>query len=245
MNKAYFKDFIEQLGKFLIKSKNMYSQDMSKKLKEKGNNFKICCSNGDIDVLIEFLRKWFKMNRERVITWIDDLITQAGMSDKYFKERNELYIENQLIKEENEELKGKIDKVLNLIEKDYYSLNTTDIDTIVVSGNKLIQIRNILKESDIKWVGKIEQTYHEKKDVNKMLRKIYICDLCKKVLDDEMPIRFIKQEYAIGKYKQYYPIDKFDLCIDCYAIVEKLIASIKKDKWFVYCANCFFLTKIV
>lgn len=58
MNKGDCKDFIEQLGKFLIKNKNMYSQDMSKKLKEKYNRYKIACSNEKIDVLIEFtLRK--------------------------------------------------------------------------------------------------------------------------------------------------------------------------------------------
>lgn len=58
MNKGDCKDFIEQLGKFLIKNKNMYSQDMSKKLKEKYNGYKIACGNEKVDVLIEFtLRK--------------------------------------------------------------------------------------------------------------------------------------------------------------------------------------------
>ena len=57
MNKGECKDFIEQLGKFLIKNKNMYSQDMSKKLKGKWEKFFISCSNQKIDVLIEFKLK--------------------------------------------------------------------------------------------------------------------------------------------------------------------------------------------
>ena len=50
------------------------------------------------------------MNKERVIAWLDDLISQASQSDKYFKERNELYIENQ-------KLKDRIDKATDYIEK--------------------------------------------------------------------------------------------------------------------------------
>ena len=55
---------------------------------------------------------------------------------------------NKILKE-YEELHNKIDKVVKLIEYNYYSKNTTDIDSIVISNNKLIQIRKILKESDI------------------------------------------------------------------------------------------------
>ena len=39
-----------------------------------------------------------------------------------------------------------IDKALNFIEDTYYSKNTTDIDSIVSSSNKLIEVRKILKE---------------------------------------------------------------------------------------------------
>ncbi len=48
-------------------------------------------------------------------------------------------------RDENIELSNKIDKVVKLIEDDYYSKNTTDIDSIGVSSNKLIQVRKILK----------------------------------------------------------------------------------------------------
>ena len=58
MKKSECKDLIERLGKFLIKNKNMYSQDMSEKLKEKYSGYVIACSNEKIDVKIEFvLRK--------------------------------------------------------------------------------------------------------------------------------------------------------------------------------------------
>lgn len=42
-----------------------------------------------------------------------------------------------------------INKVIKLIEDTYYSKNTTDINSIVVSADKLIQIRWILKDSDV------------------------------------------------------------------------------------------------
>ena len=39
-----------------------------------------------------------------------------------------------------------IDKAIEYIEKDYYSKNTFDIDNIGMTTNKLLQVRNILKE---------------------------------------------------------------------------------------------------
>ena len=45
----------------------------------------------------------------------------------------------------NIELLTKIDKAIEYIENSYYSKNTTDIDSIVISNNKLLQVRNMLK----------------------------------------------------------------------------------------------------
>lgn len=50
----------------------------------------------------------------------------------------------------NIELLTKIDKVIKLIDDNYYSKNTTDIDAIGVSNNKMLQIRQTLKDSDVK-----------------------------------------------------------------------------------------------
>ena len=63
-----------------------------------------------------------------------------------------------------------------------------------------------------------------------MLKKIYICEICKKVVDDDFPIRFIQQEYGAGRYKQYYPVDRFDLCKDCYSKIKEFVNSLKKEK---------------
>ena len=54
------------------------------------------------------------------------------------------YIDN--LEQENARLKDKIDKAIEYIEKDYYSKNTFDIDNIGMTTNKLLQVRNILKE---------------------------------------------------------------------------------------------------
>lgn len=53
--------------------------------------------------------------------------------------------ENQQLKEELKQKEDIIDKVIKWIENDYYSMNTTDIDTIVVTNNKLLLIRKFLK----------------------------------------------------------------------------------------------------
>ncbi len=72
------------------------------------------------------------------------------------EENQELKAELQLyqgaLKRENEaihrvnELEEVIDKAIKLIEDTYYSKNTTDIDSIVLSSDKLIKVRKILKE---------------------------------------------------------------------------------------------------
>ena len=59
----------------------------------------------------------------------------------HFKQNEE--IEN--LQQENQKYKEIIDKAIKLIEDSYYSKNTTDIDNIVVLGNKLLQVRKILK----------------------------------------------------------------------------------------------------
>ena len=72
------------------------------------------------------------------------------------EENQELKAELQLyqgaLKRENEaihranELEKVIDEAIKLIEDTYYSKNTTDIDSIVLSNDKLIKVRRILKE---------------------------------------------------------------------------------------------------
>ena len=61
----------------------------------------------------------------------------------------ELFKENQKYKElfkENQKYKEVINRAVKFIEDDYYSLNTTDINSITLTSNKLLQVRNILKE---------------------------------------------------------------------------------------------------
>lgn len=53
------------------------------------------------------------------------------------------------LQQKNEQLKEVIDKAIKLIEDSYYSKNTTDIDNIIVSDDKLLQVRKILKRGGI------------------------------------------------------------------------------------------------
>ena len=59
---------------------------------------------------------------------------------------DELFNEMINWKEESKKQKEVINKVIEYIEKDYYSKNTFDIDNIGMTTNKLLQVRNILKE---------------------------------------------------------------------------------------------------
>lgn len=50
------------------------------------------------------------MNKQKILSYIEDLEDKAKQSDKYFIERNELYAENQQLKAELELYKGSLKK---------------------------------------------------------------------------------------------------------------------------------------
>ena len=85
----------------------------------------------------------FKQNEE---------IEQLQKENKELKEHIEKYEHyckttgiEELMKE-NKKYKEVIEKAIEYIEDTYYSKNTTDIDSIVLSNNELLKIRKILKE---------------------------------------------------------------------------------------------------
>lgn len=57
MKKSHCTDLIEELAKFLLKNKSMYSQNMSKAIKEPYDYYKIGCGNDDFDITICFCKK--------------------------------------------------------------------------------------------------------------------------------------------------------------------------------------------
>ena len=59
---------------------------------------------------------------------------------------NELFEDYECFKNDCKKYKEVIDKAIECIEDTYYSKNTTDIDSIVLSNNELLKIRKILKE---------------------------------------------------------------------------------------------------
>ena len=69
-------------------------------------------------------------------------------SDRYLIPKDifdELFDEMVNWREESEKQKELFDKAIKFIEDTYYSKNTTDIDSIVFSSDKLIKLREILK----------------------------------------------------------------------------------------------------
>ena len=57
MKKPHCADLIEELAKFLLKNKSMYSQNMSKAIKEPYDYYKIGCGNEDFDITICICKK--------------------------------------------------------------------------------------------------------------------------------------------------------------------------------------------
>ena len=67
---------------------------------------------------------------------------QLGLVEDVIDYEDKIYNLEQQIKKQKEV----IDNAIKCIEKDYYSKNTFDIDNIGMTTNKLLQVRNILKE---------------------------------------------------------------------------------------------------
>jgi hypothetical protein len=59
--------------------------------------------------------------------------------------------------------------------------------------------------------------------------KIYKCCICHSIIVIGKPHRLVQQEYGAGNYKQYAPVDKFDLCDKHFQIFMKWIKKNQKD----------------
>ena len=69
-------------------------------------------------------------------------------SDHYLIPKDEFKeLFNEMInwKEESQRQKEVIGKAIEYIEKEYYSKNTVDIESMGITTNKLLQVRNLLK----------------------------------------------------------------------------------------------------
>ena len=93
----------------------------------------------------ELIKEFDKQQLEILLNDLQDIDKFTGFKDGAFKYELGKYQANLLvgcIKKQKEV----IDKAIECIEDTYYSKNTTDIDSIVLSNNELLKIRKILKE---------------------------------------------------------------------------------------------------
>ena len=82
-----------------------------------------------------------KDETNKIVNWIE-----MGYTRLNYKEELSLVDYIKQLQQENQKYKEVIDKAIEYIEDTYYSKNTTDIDSIVLSNNELLKIRKILKE---------------------------------------------------------------------------------------------------
>ena len=92
----------------------------------------------------ELIKEFDKQQLEILLNDLQDIDKFTGFKDGAFKYELGKYQANLLVSCIKKQ-KEVIDKAIKLIEYSYYSKNTTDIDSIVVSGDKLLQVRKILK----------------------------------------------------------------------------------------------------
>ena len=59
---------------------------------------------------------------------------------------------------------------------------------------------------------------------------IYHCCICNKEIIDYRPVRFVKQLFGYGQYKQYYSIRNYDFCKECYEVLDDLFFKWKRTK---------------
>ena len=81
---------------------------------------------------------------ERVLKYINSSDDFVVNGKRYCE--NDFYNDVEDLAKENKKYKEVIDKAIKLIEDTYYSKNTTNIDSIILSSDKLLRIREILKE---------------------------------------------------------------------------------------------------
>ena len=93
----------------------------------------------------ELIKEFDKQQLEILLNDLQDIDKFTGFKDGAFKYELGKYQANLLVNCIKKQ-KEVIDKAIEYIEDTYYSKNTTDIDSIVLSNNKLLKIRKILKE---------------------------------------------------------------------------------------------------
>ena len=93
----------------------------------------------------ELIKEFDKQQLEILLNDLQDIDKFTGFKDGAFKYELGKYQANLLVNCIKKQ-KEAIDKAIEYIEDTYYSKNTTDIDSIVLSNNELLKIRKILKE---------------------------------------------------------------------------------------------------
>ena len=101
------------------------------------------------EIIEEIIKEFHRQQLEMLLDDLQDINKFTGFKDGAFKYELEKYQANLLVNCIKKQ-KEVIDKAIKFIEDTYYSKNTTDIDSIVVSGDKLLQVRKILKRSEMK-----------------------------------------------------------------------------------------------
>lgn len=54
-------------------------------------------------------------------------------------------------------------------------------------------------------------------------RYIYHCCICGKEIIEYRPVRFTKQLFGYGNYKQFSPVRDYDFCKECYWALDDLL----------------------
>lgn len=94
---------------------------------------------------LDYLRSGEYLNQLKFeVSMLEHIIENGEVSEEDKKFIDMTHRNTELL-EQNQKYKEVINRAVKFIEDNYYSLNTTDINSIAMTSNKLLQVRNILK----------------------------------------------------------------------------------------------------
>ena len=136
----------QKLEKQLEVGEEQYNNLVEEKEELKALYDSTILENKRLNKQLDYLRSGEYYNQLKFERDVLQDIVNKGKVSKDDKTYIDCTHRNTELLEENQKYKEVINKAIKFIEDDYYSLNTTDINSIAITSDKLLKVREMLKE---------------------------------------------------------------------------------------------------
>ena len=136
----------QKLEKQLEVGEEQYNNLVEEKEELKSLYDSTILENKRLNKQLDYLRSGEYYNQLKFERDVLQDIVNKGKVSKDDKAYIDCTHRNTELLEENQKYKEVINKAIKFIEDDYYSLNTTDINSIAITSDKLLKVREMLKE---------------------------------------------------------------------------------------------------